>query len=68
MSSVMTVESNVRKQGSPLLYFLYFVMALFIGILIFCYIVTKRTHPIFLDEHGKPTNALPADHHSSQGR
>jgi hypothetical protein len=64
----MTVENNVRKQGSPFFSFLMAVMALFIGILIFCYIVTKRTHPIFLDEHGKPTNALPADHHSSQGR
>jgi hypothetical protein len=56
----MTVDSPVRKQGSPLLYFLGVVMAIFIGILIFAYIVTKRTHPVFLDEHGNPTNAQPA--------
>lgn len=44
----------VRKQGTPLLYLLAFIMALFIGILIFAYVVTKRTNPGFLDEHGKP--------------
>jgi len=44
------------------------VMAIFIGILIFVYIVTKRTHPIFLDEHGKPTNALPSSDKGSKGR
>jgi len=43
-------------------------MGIFIGILIFVYIVTKRTHPIFLDEHGKPTNAASAPKTSSQGR
>jgi len=68
MSTVMTVENNLRKQGSNFFYFLIAVMALFIGILIFCYIVTKRTHPVFLDEHGRPTNALPAEHHGSHGR
>ena len=68
MDNVMTAGTPARKQGSPLLYFLYFVMALFIGILIFCYIVTRRTHPIFLDEHGKPTNAQPAPHHGSERR
>jgi hypothetical protein len=44
-----------RKSGTPLAYFLVFVSALFIGILIFCYVVTKRAKPVFLDEHGKPT-------------
>ena len=43
-----------RKQAAPLVYFLEFVFALFIGILIFCYIVTKRTNPVFVDVHGKP--------------
>ncbi len=46
-----------RKQGSVLLYFLVFVSCLFIGILIFVYSVTKKTHPIYVDEHGRPTNA-----------
>ena len=68
MNHVTTVEIPVRKQGSPLLYFLAMVMAVFIGILIFVYIVTKRTHPIFLDEHGKPTNALPSSDKGSKGR
>lgn len=43
-----------HKQGSPLLYFLGFVFVLFIGILIFCYFVTKRANPVLLDGHGKP--------------
>lgn len=32
------------------------VMTLFITILIVCYIITKQANPIFLDDHGKPTN------------
>jgi len=43
-----------HKQSSPLMYFLAFVCALFIGILIFCYVVTKRSHPVFLDQQGRP--------------
>ena len=43
-----------RKQGSPLLYFLIFVFVLFIGILIFCFVVTKRTNPVQVDMNGKP--------------
>jgi len=63
-----TSATPVRKQGSPLLYFLGLVMTIFIGILIFTYIVTKRTHPILLDEHGKPTNAQPASSRGPKGR
>ena len=48
------------KQGSPLLYFLVFISLVFIGILVFAYVVTKRTNPIYLDEHGRPVNAAPA--------
>lgn len=53
-----TLDAKVKmntSSRSPLGYFLIFISALFIGILIFCYIVTKRANPIFLDEHGKPT-------------
>lgn len=50
-----------RGKQSPLVYFLAFVFALFIGILIFCYVVTKRTNPVFLDSHGKPV-AESAEH------
>ena len=55
------------KQGSPLLYFLVFVSLVFVGILIFAYVVTKRTNPIYLDEHGRPVNAAPASQ-SSQAK
>ena len=34
--------------------FLGFVVALFIGILIFTWIVAKQANPILLDEHGRP--------------
>jgi len=43
-----------RKQPAPLVYFLSFIFVLFIGILIFCYAVTSRANPVFLDQHGKP--------------
>jgi len=59
--STMSIATNPpRKQASPLVYFLGLVMALFIGILIFCYVITKRTNPVFLDEHGKPVNSQTA--------
>lgn len=48
------IPTDIRKKPAPLVYFLGFVMALFIGILIFVYVVTKRTNPTMLDEHGKP--------------
>jgi hypothetical protein len=32
------------------------VMTLFITILVVCYALTKQANPIFLDEHGKPSN------------
>ena len=50
-------ERTPRKQGSPLLYLLGVVFALFIGILIFCYVVTKRTNPVYVDLDGKPVAA-----------
>lgn len=43
-----------QRRAAPLAYFLGFVFVLFIGILIFCYVVTKRTNPVFLDQQGKP--------------
>jgi len=49
------------KKPAALAYFLGFVFVLFIGILVFCYAVTKRTNPVFLDEHGKPA-AASAEH------
>jgi len=48
---------TARKQPAPLLYFLGFVFMLFIGILVVCYVITRRTNPVFLDQHGKPATA-----------
>jgi len=42
-------------------YFLGFVFVFFIAVLIACYVITKRTNPIMLDEHGKPV-ATSSDH------
>ncbi|HVO78512.1 MAG TPA: hypothetical protein VMT39_00700 [Candidatus Bathyarchaeia archaeon] len=65
--SDMTIHPTIqRKQTSPLMYFLVFISLIFIGILIFVYSVTKRTHPVYVDERGNPVNAE-ADHHDSGG-
>lgn len=54
INSEMADLRQSRKQSAPLAYLLVFVFVLFIGILVFCYAVTKRTSPIFLDSHGRP--------------
>jgi len=56
MSNANIPASSKRKQGSALSYLLIFVCALFIGILVVVYVITKRTNPIQLDEHGKPVS------------
>ena len=43
-----------RTGGIFLIYFLVTVMALFIGILIFVWVASKKANPIMLDEHGRP--------------
>jgi hypothetical protein len=60
--SFAAAGSARRPQRPVLVYFLAFVFFLFVGILLFCYAVTKRTNPVFLDEHGKP---VAADSHTS---
>ncbi|HVN19315.1 MAG TPA: hypothetical protein VMU05_11095 [Dongiaceae bacterium] len=58
------VSTTRRKQASPLLYFLGFVFVLFIGILIFCYVVTRRANPVVLDSQGRPaTQSTEVSHH-----
>jgi len=57
MSTVSVASQRPGKKPAPLTYFLGFVFVLFIGILVFCYAVTKRTNPVFLDEHGRPAAA-----------
>ena len=54
MTTVQPSMLGSRRKGTPLGYFLVFVFALFIGILIVVYLITKQSNPIMLDEHGKP--------------
>jgi len=60
MSSTKSYSQVARRQTSPLMYFLMLVSLIFIGILIFAYIVTKRTNPIYVDERGNPVNSQSA--------
>ena len=60
-------NSRARRQSSVLLIALALVAALFIGILVMVYVVSKRANPVLLDEIGKPVNAESArDHQQSQ--
>jgi len=47
-----------KPRGAFLLYFLVTIMALFIGILIFVWVVTKKANPVMLDEKGHPVASL----------
>jgi hypothetical protein len=40
--------------------FLGAIMALFIGILIVVYVITKQANPVLLDEHGRPIESSEA--------
>jgi len=52
------VGATRKKNGTALAYVLVFVFALFIGILVVVYVITKQSHPVILDEHGKPIASL----------
>lgn len=56
----MATPTASRKPRAPLTYLLGFVFLLFIGILVFAYVVTRQANPVFLDEHGKPLATQPA--------
>ena len=65
MSAIaMASHLTVTKKPAFLTYFLGFVFVLFIGILIFTYVVTKRTNPVMLDQNGKPVASEPAHDHA----
>jgi len=53
-STLPSKQPGGVKKRAPLLYFLILVFVLFIGILVFCYAVTRRANPVFLDQQGKP--------------
>ena len=63
MTTPQSLAATSRRPTSPLMYFLIFAAFLFIGILIFAYMVTKRAHPVYVDERGNPVNAEATDHH-----
>ena len=62
MSTLSVTSDTPRKKAVPLTYFLSATFVLFIGILIFCYAVTKRANPVFLDEHGKVVTSSDSNH------
>ena len=65
MSAIaMASDLPARKKPAFLTYFLGFVFAFFIGILIFIYVVTKRTNPVMLDQNGKPVASEPSHDHA----
>lgn len=47
----------MSKRRPFLIFFLAFVSAVFIGILVFVYIVTKQAKPVMLDDQGRPQPA-----------
>jgi hypothetical protein len=38
------------------------VMTFFVAVLIVCYCIAKQADPVFLDEHGKPSNTAKANY------
>ena len=63
ISSKTVASQYATRKQAPLTYFLMFIFVLFIGILIFCYAVTKQTTLIYLDEHGKPVSSSSGHSH-----
>lgn len=59
MTGITCTSVPAGKKTAALVYVLAFSAVLFIGILIMAYVVTKQSHPIVLDEHGKPVAAAP---------
>jgi len=57
MATIAIATKRQNRKPAPLTYFLGLVFVLFIGILAFCYAVTKRTNPVYLDERGNPVSA-----------
>jgi hypothetical protein len=57
-------SKSCHNSVPPLLYLLAFICALFISILIFCYVVAKHANPVLLDSQGHPVtrNSPAADH------
>lgn len=54
MNSPAAIPFPKRRRPPAVAIVLSLASVLFIGILVFAYVVTKRTNPIFLDQNGKP--------------
>jgi len=54
MSTMSIASERINRKPAPLAYFLMFIFVFFIGILTVCYVITRHTTVIPLDEHGKP--------------
>ena len=52
------MSNPVTKTRRPpaIVVVMWLMSAMFIGILVFAYVATKRANPIFIDEHGRPLN------------
>jgi hypothetical protein len=46
-----------KRRTAPLTIVLAVVFVVFCGILIFCYIATKRINPVMLDQQGRPLDS-----------
>jgi hypothetical protein len=64
MSTLAIANAAPRKKPAPVAYFLGFVFMLFIGILIFVYVTTKKVNPVMLDEHGNPKTSSSDNSHA----
>ncbi len=50
-------QPEEKRRTAPLTIVLAVVFVVFCGILIFCYIATKRINPVMLDQQGKPLDS-----------
>jgi len=46
-----------KRRTAPLTIVLAVVFVVFCGILIFCYVATKRINPVMLDQQGRPLDS-----------
>ncbi len=66
MSTLTNAMTSPRRRPAALTLLLPLVIALFLGILVFVYVETKRANPILLDEQGRPTAPAHEDYAPGQ--
>jgi hypothetical protein len=50
-------QPEEKRRTAPLTIVLAVVFVVFCGILIFCYVATKRINPVMLDQQGRPLDS-----------